>query len=305
MHELTLSSVTKRFGGAVAVDGASFQVQPGRLYGLLGPNGAGKTTALRMIAAILKPDSGSIHYGGEPAGPATQRVMGYLPEERGLYKKMKVGEQLLYLAQLKGLPAHVAQQEIRVWLERFEATDWVGKKVSELSKGMQQKVQFIATLLHRPGLVILDEPFSGLDPLNAELLEDVVRELREDGRTVLFASHRMEQVEQLCDDICLIADGRVLLEGSLRKVKQRFSSDTITMEFDGADHWIDDLTASDNLDILTRTDGRLEARLPPDLPAQGILEAALPHAHIRRFVLHEPPLTEIFREAVSSASAHD
>lgn len=297
---LCLDTVTKRYGYTLAVDDVSFEAKPGRLFGLLGPNGAGKTSTIRMIAAITAPDEGTVTLGGRPVGPETQRRMGYLPEERGLYRKLRVGEQLVYLGRLKGLGRSEAETAARRWLDRFDAADWFGKKVEELSKGMQQKVQFIATVLHDPELVILDEPFSGLDPLNAELLRDVVDELRKDDRIVIFASHRMEQVEQLCDDLCLMARGCVVLEGTLREVKRRFGSDTLTLAFEGRDGWVDRLADAGALRVLSRTSGQVTARLENERSPRHILEAALAEVQeVHRFEVHEPPLTEIFREAVT------
>ena len=236
---LRLENVTKRYGELLAVDGVSFTAEPGRLFGLLGPNGAGKSSTIRMITYITTPDAGRVTRGGVEAGPETQRRMGYLPEERGLYKKMRVGEQLVYLAQLKGMGADAAERSVREWLERFGAADWYAKRVDELSKGMQQKVQFVSTVAHDPDLCIFDEPFSGLDPINADVLQETIVGLRERGKTVLFASHRMEQVERLCDDLCLISQGRVVLRGTVREVKARYGRDTVTVEFDGADAWLD------------------------------------------------------------------
>lgn len=301
---LRLDNVTKRYGQTLAVDRVSFTAEPGRLFGLLGPNGAGKTSTIRMIAHITAPDSGTITLGGEPVSPATQRRMGYLPEERGLYRKMKVGEQLVYLGQLKGMGAHEAETAARRWLDRFGAADWYGKKVEELSKGMQQKVQFVATILHDPALVILDEPFSGLDPLNADVLQETVAELREAGRTVLFASHRMEQVEQLCDDLCLIAGGRVILSGSLREVRQRFGRDTASLQFDGGAGFLDGLERAGAVRVLSRSAHAATLRLAEGTDARDVLRAALDSgADVDRFEVHTPPLAEIFREAVSGASA--
>jgi ABC-2 type transport system ATP-binding protein len=305
MPLLQVEHVTKRFGegrtAVLAVDDVSFRAEPGRIFGLLGPNGAGKTTTIRMIAYITTPDEGRITVGGRPVGPETQRRMGYLPEERGLYRKLRVGEQLLYLARLKGLGAAEAEAAVRRWLDRFDASAWWGKKVEELSKGMQQKVQFIATVAHGPDLLILDEPFSGLDPINADLLHEVIAELRADGRTVLFASHRMEQVEKLCDDLCLIADGRVILSGALREVKRRFGHDTVTVAFDGSDRWLDALEAAGAVDVLSRAAGHVTARLRAGTPPRRVLEAALAGTReVYRFELHEPPLDEIFRLVVGS-----
>lgn len=300
MPLLQVDHVTKRYGKVTAVDDVSFVAQPGRIFGLLGPNGAGKTSTIRMITYITVPDTGQILLGGEPVGPDTQPRMGYLPEERGLYRKLKVGEQLVYLARLKGMPRAHAEKAVVHWLDRFDASDWYGKKVEALSKGMQQKVQFIATVIHDPELVILDEPFSGLDPINAELLQNVVAELRDSGRTVLFASHRMEQVEQICDDICLIADGRVILSGPIREIKRQFGANTVTLVFDGPDSWLDALAAKQAISILSRTTGYATARLLNGTSPRDVLDAALGAVqNVTHFELHEPPLDEIFRMAVS------
>ena len=270
MYPLQVQDVTKRYGqgreAITAVDHVSFTAEPGRIFGLLGPNGAGKTSTIRMVAYITTPDTGQILLGDQVAGPETQQRMGYLPEERGLYRKLRVGEQLVYLARLKGMEKAAAEAAVRHWLGRFEASDWYNKRVEELSKGMQQKVQFIATVAHDPDLVILDEPFSGLDPLNAELLQSVVEELREAGKTVLFASHRMEQVEQLCDDLCLIAQGRVLLSGELREVKRRFGTNTVTVAFEGDSSWLDALVAEGAVRSLSRTSGHATLRLADGTP---------------------------------------
>ena len=299
---LRLESVTKRYGDTVAVDGVSFVAEPGRLFGLLGPNGAGKTSTIRMVTYITTPDTGTITLGGDAVGPESQQRMGYLPEERGLYRKLKVGEQLLYLAQLKGLSPSDAKAAIRHWLERFDATDWFDKRTEELSKGMQQKVQFIATVLHDPDLVILDEPFSGLDPINADLLVEVIGELRTRGKTVLFASHRMESVEALCDDLCLMAGGRVVLSGGLREVKRRFGRDTVSVAYTGDGSWLDRLAGAGAVRVLSRTDGSAQLRLADGTAPRTVLETALAGAdEVDRFEVHEPPLAEIFRQAVAGS----
>jgi ABC-2 type transport system ATP-binding protein len=300
MSPLVVDSVTKRYGAYLAVDDVSFEVRPGRIFGVLGPNGAGKTSTIRMITYITTPDAGRITFGGEPVGPETQLRMGYLPEERGLYRKMKVGEQLVYLGQLKGLSTAEAAAAARRWLDRFGAADWYGKRVDELSKGMQQKVQFIATILHDPQLLIFDEPFSGLDPINAALLKDIILELREDGRTILFASHRMEQVEQLCDDIFLIAKGHEVLHGPLREVKRSFGKNTVTIEFGGSDAFLDRLEEREAIRVRSRTAGHAEFRLLGETTARQVLEVALPRVdEVYRFELNEPPLSEIFVMAVN------
>ncbi len=300
MSLLSIDNVTKRYGKVVAVDRVTFEARPGRILGLLGPNGAGKTTAIRMIAYILIPDEGTIRFDGQPVGPQSQTQMGYLPEERGLYKKLRVGEQLRYLAELKGLPHAEVDRRIAYWLDRFEASDWAGRKVEELSKGMQQKVQFIATILPEPRLVILDEPFSGLDPINAELLRDIILELKDAGRTILFASHRMEQVEQLCDDICLISQGQILVNGPLREIKRSFGRDAVLLEFDGDAAFLDRMEAEGLIRISNRTHHRAELRLLDGTPARRVLDAALQHVDdLYRFQLMEPPLSEIFVSVVT------
>ncbi len=299
MPVLAVDHVTKRYGRFTAVDRVAFEARPGRILGLLGPNGAGKTSTIRMIAYITVPDEGEVRFGDRPVGPWSQARMGYLPEERGLYKKMKVGEQLLYLAELKGLAPAEAREKARYWLDRFGARDWAGKKTQELSKGMQQKVQFISTILHDPDLLILDEPFSGLDPINAELLKDIILELKDDGRTILFASHRMEQVEQLCDDICLISRGRIVLQGGLREVKQRFGKNTIVIDFDGDAGFIGVLERQGVVRPITRSLHHAELRLLDGASPRHVLETALQHVDvITRFELVEPPLNEIFVQVV-------
>ena len=301
---LVVDQVTKRYGSTVAVDRASFTAAPGRILGLLGPNGAGKTTTIRMIAAILLPDEGRILFDGRPVGPWSQALMGYLPEERGLYRKLRVEEQLVYFGRLKGLSLVEARRRARAWLERFDLARWRHHKTEALSKGMQQKLQFIAAVQHQPRLLILDEPFSGLDPINAELLKDIVLELKEAGRIILFASHRMEQVEQLCDDICLIARGRILLAGSLREVKQRFGRNTVVMEFDGDGAFLDALAREGAIRLINRTNHRVELALCNGTPPRRVLEAALSHVReLYRFEVSEPPLTEIFKQVVGSPSA--
>ncbi len=299
MPNLSIDRVTKRYGNFVAVHNVSFEAVPGRILGLLGPNGAGKTSTIRMIAYITAPDEGSIRIGDRPVGPWSQAIMGYLPEERGLYKKLKVGEQLLYLSELKGLSRPLAKERIAYWLDRFDARSWATKKTEELSKGMQQKIQFIATLIHEPELLILDEPFSGLDPLNSELLREIILELKSSGRTILFASHRMEQVEQMCDDICLISRGEILIEGALRDVKRSFGKDTVLIDFEGDGAFVSALEAQGLVAVASRTHTRAELRLLNGTPSRVVLEAAFHGTEdIHRFELVEPSLNEIFVSVV-------
>ena len=304
MAHLDVSTVTKRYGQTVAVDNVSFAAEPGRILGLLGPNGAGKTTTIRMITYIAVPDTGSVHYDGREVGSWSQKRMGYLPEESGLYKRLRVKEQLVYLGTLKGLSRATAAERADYWLDRFDATGWADMKTEELSKGMQQKIQFIATLLHDPSLLIFDEPFSGLDPINADLLRDIILELRRDDRTILFASHRMEQVEQLCDDICLMANGEVVLQGTLRSIKEQFGKNTLVLEFDGPDAFIDELASAGLVRVNTRSAHRSELTLADDTDARTILDIALDRTdELYRYERVAPPLSEIFVEVVGEAEA--
>lgn len=295
MAVIDVRDISKTFGETRAVDQVSFQVSEGKIFGLLGPNGAGKTTALRIINYILVPDSGSVAINGLQAGPETQRMIGYMPEERGLYKKMKVGEQLLYLARLKGMEIDEARKAIRYWLDRFQAADWLDKKVEELSKGMSQKIQFIATIAHDPDIYIFDEPFSGLDPINSEMLREIVLELKDRGKTILFSTHRMEQVEQMCDEICLFNNGRAVLQGNLREIKKSYGKNTVNIEFDGDASFLDRL---ENVRINNRSANFAEIRVLGNNSMQDILETAMSHADIHLFERIEPSLTEIFISAV-------
>lgn len=233
MEALLTKDVTKRYAQHLALDQVSVTIPEKTIYGLLGPNGAGKTTLIRIINQIITADSGEIRIFGETLSPKHIGVIGYLPEERGLYKKLKVGEQLLYLAQLKGLSKSDAQTRIKKWLLKFQITDWYNKKVEDLSKGMAQKVQFISTVMHEPKLIILDEPFSGFDPVNAQLITEEILELKQKGSTIIFSTHRMETVEDLCDHIALINKSKKILEGSKKQVKEQFRSNTFAVEHKG------------------------------------------------------------------------
>jgi ABC-2 type transport system ATP-binding protein len=233
MNILQLEQVVKTYGDFRAVDNVTFDIPKGVVFGMLGPNGAGKTSLIRIITSITKADSGQIWLDGEPLNSRHPEQIGYMPEERGLYKKMKVGEQLTYLARLKGLSAAQAREALSYWFKRLDIVDWWEKKVDELSKGMQQKVQFIATVLHKPKLLILDEPFSGLDPINANLIEAEIRELARQGTSIIFSTHRMEQVEEMCDHIVLINKGRNVLEGEVSAVKQRFKENLFSIGYEG------------------------------------------------------------------------
>ena len=235
MHNiLELKNLQKHYATQKAVDDVSFSIKQGSIFGLLGPNGAGKTTLLRMITGIFYPDSGDLLFDGKPFDPQNDFVhIGYMPEERGLYKKMKIGEQAMYLAQLKGLSKSESLEKIKYWFKKFEMESWWNKKVEDLSKGMSQKLQFVTTVLHEPKLIILDEPFSGLDPLNANLIKDEIYGLSQRGSTIIFSTHRMEQVEEICDHIILMNLGKKILDGTVTDVKQQFKENKFNVQFKG------------------------------------------------------------------------
>ena len=300
---LEVDEVTKRYGSKLAVDAAAFTARPGRILGLLGPNGAGKTSILRMVNNITKPDAGEVRLDGKVVGRATQSATGYMPEDRGLYKNVKVLNQLVYLARLKGLAKAEARASAATWLDALEASDWAGKKPRELSRGMQQKVQFAMALVHSPRLVILDEPFSGLDPLNSVIMERLIRERRDAGATVIFASHRMEQVEGLCDEICLIANGRIVLSGELDAIKRRFGRNTVTLEFEGDGGFLARLAESGRIELLKNDGGRAELRVLDGFSAMAVLDAARAEAEaVHQYAATYPTLREIFIRVVGDAS---
>ena len=233
MDALVVNQITKRYTNHVALDQVSLSIPQHSIFGLLGPNGAGKTTLIRIINQIINADEGDILIFGERLQQKHIEAIGYLPEERGLYKKLKVGDQLIYLAQLKGLSAKIATEKSKNWMRKFQITDWWNKKVEDLSKGMAQKVQFISTVMHEPRLIILDEPFSGFDPVNAQLITQEILELKQKGCTIIFSTHRMETVEDLCDDIALINKSKKILEGSKKKIKEKYRTNTYTVEHKG------------------------------------------------------------------------
>jgi ABC-2 type transport system ATP-binding protein len=232
---LKAENIHKQYAAHKALDGVSISLSPGKIFGLLGPNGAGKTTLIRILNQIIGPDSGSLYFGDEPLNEKHIAKIGYLPEERGLYKKMKVGEQAMYLASLKGMENKEMRKQLKYWFERFQLEDWWHKKVEELSKGMQQKVQFITTLIHNPDVIILDEPFSGFDPVNAEKVKAEILQLRSSGKTILLSTHRMESVEALCDEIALIHKSKVHLQGTVNEIRQRYSRNRYKLSFEGAE----------------------------------------------------------------------
>lgn len=296
---LKVSNITKRFGEFTAVDDLSFEVRAGRVFGFLGPNGAGKTTTIRMIVGITAPDEGSIELFGEQISPALQNRIGYLPEERGLYKKMKVVDQLKYFAALKGISSAEAEKRIDLWLERMQLSEWKKKKTTDLSKGMQQKIQFISTVLHDPDLLILDEPFSGLDPVNVEFMIDVLAEFRTKQKTVIFSTHLMETAERLCHDIILINKARKVVGGSLREVKESYGTNLIAFRGVNADMVLKDRTLVEKaVEHADEQELHLAAGVEPQRLLRSLVEAG---AEVTKFEVTEPSLNDIFIEKVSNA----
>jgi len=293
---LVLDHVAKSFGEFRAVSDLSLQVRPGRVFGLIGPNGAGKTTTIRMIVNITVPDSGRIELFGQPMSTAMQDRIGYLPEERGLYKRMKIVEQLRFFAELKDLRGAEADKRIDAWLKKLELSSWKEKRTKELSKGMQQKVQFITAVIHDPDLLILDEPFSGLDPVNVELMKDTILEQKAAGKTIILSTHQMEIAEQLCDDVCMINKSHKVLDGKLRELRRSFSRNAVALQFQGGDGVLNDagLVAS------TRQNGEdTEVLLVPGASPQELLKRLVETgATVTRFELVEPSLHDIFIEKV-------
>ncbi|MGZ5433409.1 MAG: ABC transporter ATP-binding protein [Thermoanaerobaculia bacterium] len=306
MDILAVRDVTKTFGEVRAVDGVSFTVRQGTITGLLGRNGAGKTTTLRMITGIFMPDSGDIRWlGGEDGVPFRDRI-GYLPEERGLYKQMKVWELLVFLAEIKGRRPADTKKKVDAWLERFELTDKRDAKVEELSKGNQQKVQLIGTLLHDPELIILDEPQSGLDPVNMVIVRNLLRDLRQEGKTILLSTHMMAEAERMADEIILIHRGQVVLEGTLDEVRGSFGRNTLHIDFDGDGTFLGELPQVRKASIHGSS---AELSLHEGADSQEILQACMPRMRIQRFELASPSLEEIFiakvgAETLAQEGAH-
>jgi ABC-2 type transport system ATP-binding protein len=301
-HEITvqLDRVSKSFGEFTAVNELSLSVRAGRIFGLLGPNGAGKTTTIRMIVNITAPDAGRIELFGKLITPAMQDRIGYLPEERGLYKKMKIADQLRFFAELKNVPSKEIGKRIDVWLARVKLSEWKQKRSIELSKGMQQKIQFLSAVLHDPDLLILDEPFSGLDPVNVELLQEIVLELKQAGKTIIFSTHQMEVAERICDDICLINRSRKVLEGSIREIKQASGRNAVALRFEGGDGVLDDRSLVSKIE--RHSDG-VEILLAEKASAQELLQRLVATgATIGRFEMIEPSLNQIFIAKVKESS---
>ena len=294
MPVVALAGVTKAYENKIAVSDLSLSIEAGQMFGLLGPNGAGKTSSIRMMMGITVPDSGSITLFDKPFARNSLEQVGYLPEERGLYKKMKVLDQLIFFGQLHGLAREEAQKRAVAWAARMEISDALPKRSEELSKGMQQKIQFIATLLHSPQLIVMDEPFSGLDPVNAVLVERTLLELKDQGKAILFSTHRMDQVEKLCDSICLINNGKAVLAGNLRQIKARYERNHVIVEFEGSSAFL----KSEEVAQAKNFSGHAEITLKPNGDAQKLLHEAAAMATIFRFELVEPSLEEIFIQTV-------
>jgi ABC-2 type transport system ATP-binding protein len=302
VEALIANNVTKRYTNHLALDGVSLQIPEKSIFGLLGPNGAGKTTLIRIINQIINADSGDISLFGEKLQEKHIGTIGYLPEERGLYKKLKVGEQLLYLAQLKGLSRAEAFEKSKTWVKKFEITDWWNKKVEDLSKGMAQKIQFISTVMHEPKLIILDEPFSGFDPVNAQLITEEILQLRERGCTIIFSTHRMESVEDLCDHIALINKSKKVLEGSKKQVKETYRTNTFLVEHRG------NLTLSSDKYEITQQSVLEDNYLSSTIKVRGsaspnqLIRDLIDVTEVHSFVEKIPTMNEIFITLVKGGS---
>jgi ABC-2 type transport system ATP-binding protein len=302
---LIVEQIDKSFAKFKAVSNLSMEVKEGTIFGFLGANGAGKTTTMRMILDIIRPDTGRITWDGQPVSEVPRHKWGYLPEERGLYPKMLVEDQLLYLARLNGLSKQSASQAMEEWLDRFQINANRRKKIEELSKGNQQKVQFLATILHDPTILIMDEPFSGLDPVNANVLKEAFLEMNRRGKTIIFSTHQLEQAEELCRDVLIINKGQAVVQGSVRDVKRRYGRNVARLKLDNDAEisWLDDI---EDVQVTKRRQDYVEMQIKSDLNPNVIVEAALSHGGIiSRFELAEPSLTDIFIETVGKTALPD
>ncbi len=303
---LVAESVSKHFGDFKALNDVSIAVPQGSIFGLLGPNGAGKTTLIRIINQITMPDTGRILLDGSPLKPSDIQNIGYLPEERGLYKSMKVGEQVLYLAQLKGMSKQDAKDRLKYWFDKFEIGDWWNRKIQELSKGQAQKIQFIVTVLHRPKLLIFDEPFSGFDPINANLIKDEILQLRHEGATVIFSTHRMESVEELCDHIALIHQSNKILDGKLNDIKRQYKTNTfeVGLQTSNAEEVVNSI--KNNFEVLPATfknlhdDIKLNIKLSENKSSNDLLSFLTSKAEVHHFVEVIPSVNDIFIQTVTN-----
>jgi len=295
MYPLQVEKVSKQYGDKTAVNGINFNVEAGEIYGLLGANGAGKTTTMRMVLGLIYPDEGQILWKGKGYREELRHIMGYLPEERGLYPKIKVSEQIVYLAELRGMNRKEADKNLKEWLEKFNVTEYYNKRVEELSKGNQQKIQFIAAVIHRPEILILDEAFSGLDPVNVELLKSTVMELRKQGTSILFSSHRMEHVEELCENIIILHRSNTKLQGKLKDIKRQFPKERVLLETEGKVMGLEKIAGVKNV---RETASGYEIAISELSAAQHILSTASGQSTVYRFQVMEPTLNDIFIKTV-------
>jgi ABC-2 type transport system ATP-binding protein len=308
MNFLECKNIVKQYAGHRAVDDISIAIPKGCIYGLLGPNGAGKTSLIRIINQITKPDSGEVLFNGEPLSQKHIKTVGYLPEERGLYKKMKVGEQVVYFARLRGMSKIVAEQTLKQWFLKFDIDSWWNKKIDELSKGMQQKIQFIVTVAHQPELLIFDEPFSGFDPINTDLLKKEILHLKEKGATIIFSTHNMSSVEELCDYICLINNGKNILSGEINEIRNRFKDNLLEIRLDHPVFLTEILPKE--VTILQQKQNniftQINLQVPSDIATNDILQCFLPYARIISFSETLPSMHDIFvNEVKKNEMSHE
>ncbi|MCS6821876.1 MAG: ATP-binding cassette domain-containing protein [Microscillaceae bacterium] len=296
---LQADNISKHYAGHTALDKVSIHIPRGAVFGLLGPNGAGKTTFIRIVTQIISLDEGTILFDNQPLTPAHTSRIGYMPEERGLYKKMKVGEQLLYLAQLKGLSKKEALERLKIWFTKFDIKSWWNKNVEDLSKGMQQKIQFIATVLHEPELLILDEPFSGFDPVNANLIKEEILELRQKGCTIIFSTHRMDSVESLCDYLALINKSKKMLDGKTQEIKQSYHTNIYTIEYAGVLHQISPSFEVMNQEKLGENQFRSFIKDKANIGTKALLAELIEQVEIKSFAQKIPTIEEIFISIVT------
>ncbi|KAA8997216.1 ABC transporter ATP-binding protein [Paenibacillus spiritus] len=298
MEALRLEQVVKQYGDKTAVDHIDLKVERGEIYGLLGANGAGKTTTMRMVLGLIYPDNGRILYNGKPYGNELRQLMGYLPEERGLYPKVKISDQIIYLARLRGMSASEADKSLKYWLERFEVPEYYGKKIEELSKGNQQKMGFIAAVVHKPQILILDEAFSGLDPVNVELLKATVKELRDQGTSILFSTHRMEHVEELCRHITILDRSKTVVQGDLRDIKKSYPRNEVQLRTRTE---LTDLEGIAGVTGVAKSEQGYFIKIAEPAAAQRILQLAAAGTEVEHFEIKEPTLNQIFIEAVGES----
>ena len=300
---LSLRNIVKQYADHRALDDVSIDIPEGKIFGLLGPNGAGKTSLIRIINQITAPDAGEIYFNNELLSPKHIEQIGYLPEERGLYKKMKVGEQMIYLAQLKGLSKSEAKKRLQYWFEKLDIASWWDKRIEDLSKGMQQKVQFIATILHDPQLIILDEPFSGFDPVNAQIIQDEILQLNKKGTTIIYSTHRMETVEELCDNIALINKSKKILDGSVEDIKKMYQNQTYWIDFTATSSFINHETPYYLIEEFVSSENQIQIKIKinPIYTLNDVLSYLIPQAQINQVKEIIPTIHDIFIEKVTQS----